>query len=1254
MTFCMKRHGRNNYALGFIFPILFLCLYAMQPIFYSIRPAINSSFRATKKFFANPVPAVSKFTSNYSYNNSTDSGLFRHNASLPTVLANSSFGTRPVETSTMSSPGLHDMTISNDSAASDDHISFIEDNIIKPKNSLSQYRYLTLKNGLKVLLVHDPEAEKSAAAMDVGVGSMSDTSGYPGLAHFTEHMLFYSSDKYPDEGAYSKFISDHGGHTNAYTASERTNYQFDVNPEHLEGALDRFAQFFLCPQFSADGVQREVKAVDSEYSKNLNSDAWRRLQLSKHVSRPDHPASKFSTGNKDTLFTQPTARGESPREAVAGFYRDFYSSNRMALALVGPQPLKELQRLAVEKFADIANKDLPTISVPEDVYLPETQQGILLRFPPVRDGQKLELVWSLPPSTTPANYKKMPSSFLSALIGDEGSGSVFAQLKERGWASALSAGGGGRSGFSTVNVAVELTKEGDHHVKEVVEMIFQYISILRRPRTLLSGAKGEKKEGVSVDEQHKRVTEEHKRIWEEQRDLDLLRFHNKERISPYKVATNLADAEPYYPPSEILLISSHVKMEYDPDSIQDVLDLMTPDRVRCFWGSKEHAIQNGLIAEPGSDIKLDSDSTKKKVGGDGGSIEGEKELSSLPPPSSSSSSSSSSISSSPTTTTHRIAEAVFDEKRFALVKEAFTREAANVIFQQPYSWGTYRRELALSPRRWSIEEFSAVLPSITSSDVRQFVRHSLLRRGAVEGLLAGNVNFDDVERLREIINRRVVKPNYQVVVVSGEGGGEGVKMDNGASSISPSKSTSMSSTESDCHRPTREMVLISPDIVRHSAVLRVPSTAEVRALLSDSDEAAREETNVGGGVEGAMDKAKACEGVKALKGKEDGSSEDKDGNGGDGNSGDGNGASSLSSSSSSSSHTLLASKNVSLKYPHVLLEERGPNPKDDNSALVQLYQIGPDELKTNVLSQLLVHLAKRDAFHELRTQQQLGYIVSMHRGSEMGVKRVEFIVQSSTHSVQELADSVDAFVASLLNKGLPEKCGLSPSSAAPVSSPPTVPAPTATPLPKSEFQVAVEELAKSKLEKAKQLGELAGQWWTEISSGSFLFDRQKQEVEVLRRITPEELLAFAKDVLGGGGGARKLAIRVVGSAEEKRERERESKAKAAAAGTKTEGQAKEKSVDESLAESENGNGTNATESSSLLSSSPAPYCISNNDNGRNQSNQNNLKLENLHDWRIQVEQWPSSRGLWALRRRQAKNEDKDKKKCSGANGVNGL
>ena len=58
---------------------------------------------------------------------------------------------------------------------------------------------------------------------------MSDPADLPGLAHFTEHMLFYASERYPTEDEYSKFVADHGGSTNAYTAGESTNYHFDVN-----------------------------------------------------------------------------------------------------------------------------------------------------------------------------------------------------------------------------------------------------------------------------------------------------------------------------------------------------------------------------------------------------------------------------------------------------------------------------------------------------------------------------------------------------------------------------------------------------------------------------------------------------------------------------------------------------------------------------------------------------------------------------------------------------------------------------------------------------------------------------------------------------------------------------------------------------------------------------------------------------------------------------------------------------------------
>jgi insulysin len=74
---------------------------------------------------------------------------------------------------------------------------------------------------------------------------MQDPESLPGLAHFTEHMLFYASAKYPEEDEYSKWIEDHGGHTNAWTAAEHTNYQFTVNWDHLASSLDRFAQVRL-------------------------------------------------------------------------------------------------------------------------------------------------------------------------------------------------------------------------------------------------------------------------------------------------------------------------------------------------------------------------------------------------------------------------------------------------------------------------------------------------------------------------------------------------------------------------------------------------------------------------------------------------------------------------------------------------------------------------------------------------------------------------------------------------------------------------------------------------------------------------------------------------------------------------------------------------------------------------------------------------------------------------------------------------
>jgi hypothetical protein len=62
--------------------------------------------------------------------------------------------------------------------------------IIRPPLDDREYVTYTLKNGLRVLLCSDPSSNEAAAAMDVHVGACSDPAQVPGLAHFTEHMLF--------------------------------------------------------------------------------------------------------------------------------------------------------------------------------------------------------------------------------------------------------------------------------------------------------------------------------------------------------------------------------------------------------------------------------------------------------------------------------------------------------------------------------------------------------------------------------------------------------------------------------------------------------------------------------------------------------------------------------------------------------------------------------------------------------------------------------------------------------------------------------------------------------------------------------------------------------------------------------------------------------------------------------------------------------------------------------------------------------
>ena len=198
-----------------------------------------------------------------------------------------------------------------------------DETIVAPQNDHNSYKVLVLSNQLRVVLISDLNATQAAAAIDVNAGSLNDPPGIDGLAHFCEHMLFLGTKKYPGKSEYSNFLSTNGGYDNAYTSIEHTNYYFAVNLDALEEALDRFAQFFIAPLFLENETFSEMNAINSEYDKDLNDPDWKLYQLLKHVSNPQHPFSRFTVGNLETLNIS------GIRKHLIKYYNTSYSANQV-------------------------------------------------------------------------------------------------------------------------------------------------------------------------------------------------------------------------------------------------------------------------------------------------------------------------------------------------------------------------------------------------------------------------------------------------------------------------------------------------------------------------------------------------------------------------------------------------------------------------------------------------------------------------------------------------------------------------------------------------------------------------------------------------------------------------------------------------------------------------------------------------------------------------------------------------------------
>lgn len=354
--------------------------------------------------------------------------------------------------------------------------------VVRSANDHRSYSPLTLPNGLRVLLVEQADAEKSAAAIAVNVGHFDDPQDREGLAHFLEHLVFLGSKKFPDPGEYQQFMAAKGGSHNAWTGTEHSCFYFDIEDKSFGQGLERFADMLSAPLFSDEAVLKERQAIEAEFSMKLKDDGRRIYQAHKETINPLHPFAKFSVGNLQTLDDRAE---QSAQQAVQQFYQEQYSASRMTLVLVSALPLQRQEELVMQHFmalpTHLAAK--PALSVP--LHLPE-HLGIQLNIQPHKPTHRLVLSFALPDIQPWYQFKII--SFLAHILGDEGPGSLLSLLKQQGLVNALNAGGGiDGSNYKDFTLAFELTATGMSAVKSITEQSFGYLQLLKQqpfPETL--------------------------------------------------------------------------------------------------------------------------------------------------------------------------------------------------------------------------------------------------------------------------------------------------------------------------------------------------------------------------------------------------------------------------------------------------------------------------------------------------------------------------------------------------------------------------------------------------------------------------------------------------------------------------------------------------------------------------------------------------------------------------------------------------
>jgi predicted Zn-dependent peptidase len=280
---------------------------------------------------------------------------------------------------------------------------------------MPRIRKEVLPNGLTILTESMPVVRSVCIGIWLRTGARQERIEENGVSHFIEHMLFKGTKNRTAEQI-ARAADSIGGHLDAFTGKETTNFSIKVLDEHLPRGFAILSDLVKNPLFEPSHITNESRVIQEEIKMVEDTPDDLVHEIFTQTYWRGHALGRPILGTRRSV-------GSFDRKRLTNYYRRHYTPGNLLISAAGHLQHGRIVEMISKEFGD-----LPTTPAPRPGPIPVAHPHIQVRHK--KDLEQVHICIGAPSYPQP-HKNRFPAYIMNSVLGGGMSSHLFQNIREK-------------------------------------------------------------------------------------------------------------------------------------------------------------------------------------------------------------------------------------------------------------------------------------------------------------------------------------------------------------------------------------------------------------------------------------------------------------------------------------------------------------------------------------------------------------------------------------------------------------------------------------------------------------------------------------------------------------------------------------------------------------------------------------------------------------------------------------------------------